>query len=72
MNQQIKEIVDRVGLYLPTDNQDVLDKELEFFAETIVNECAVVCEKLGIGGDFFSLKIKEHFGINKGSNNDIA
>ena len=65
MNQQIKEIVDRVGLYLPTDNQDVLDKELEFFAETIVNECAVVCEKLGIGGDFFSLKIKEHFGLDK-------
>ena len=44
MNERIKQIIDICGLYLAPDNPEVLEKELEFFAELIVRDCASLCE----------------------------
>ena len=65
MNERIKEIIDRCGLYLAPDNPEVLEKELEFFAEEIVREWMDVAnshfesKEPGYPGD----KILEHFGV---------
>lgn len=39
MNERIKQIADECGLYIAYDNREVTNKELSFFAETIVREC---------------------------------
>jgi len=44
MNERIKQIIDICGLYLPPDNPEVLEKELEFFAESIVKKCAEIAK----------------------------
>ena len=38
MNKQIKEVMNRCGLYLPVNNPEVFDKELEFFVETLMKD----------------------------------
>ena len=78
MNERIKQIIDICGLYLSPDNPEVLEKELEFFAELIVRECAKAAylytsdsknyehyDNMGwdcLPGDLQS-HIKEHFGV---------
>ena len=51
MNQRIKQIIDRCGLYLAPDNPEVLEKELEFFAEEIVRECMLICGAIQGAGE---------------------
>ena len=75
MNERIKELIERCGLYLAPDNPEVFDKELEFFAELIVRECAEIADKSNQGSkssnegtEFYynadiGDKIKEHFGV---------
>ena len=45
MNERIKQIIDICGLYLAPDNPEVLEKELEFFAELIVLEMCGMMEQ---------------------------
>jgi hypothetical protein len=72
MNERIKQIADECGLYIAYDNKKVTDKEIEFFAESIVRECVEVAAKDwhtpdGWGYTFGQKKaiefIKEHFGV---------
>jgi hypothetical protein len=67
MNERIKELVEKAGIYIAYDNRAVLDKELEFFAELIVKECLVVINQSnGVGDDDvikISQDVKKHFGV---------
>ena len=60
MNERIKEIADESGLYIAYDNRAVTDKEIEFFAELIVRECADIA--LREEHDPYEC-IKKHFGV---------
>lgn len=42
----IEKIAAQVGFYVAYENREVTDKELEAFANAIVEECAKVCEVL--------------------------
>ena len=42
MNERIKQLAADCGLYIAYDNREVTGKELEYFAELIVQECARV------------------------------
>ena len=42
MNDRIQKIIQESGLYVAYDNKAVTDKELEYFAELIVQECITV------------------------------
>ena len=73
MNERIKELVEKAGIYIAYDNRAVLDKELEFFAELIVEECVGVVEKRFMG-DFNRedmevrrcvVDLKQHFGVEE-------
>jgi len=65
MNKQVKDCWDQAAEAHSGDSWAEQTAFLEKFAELIVEECADVCQKLGVGGDFFSAKIREHFEINK-------
>jgi hypothetical protein len=64
---QIKQLAEKAGIYIAYDNRAVLDKELEFFAELIVQECLVVINQSnGVGDDDvikISQDVKKHFGV---------
>ena len=45
MNDKIKELVERSGLHIAYDNREVTNKEIEFFAELIINTCMDVARK---------------------------
>ena len=45
MNNKIKELVEKSGLHIAYDNREVTDKEIEFFAELIINTCMDVARK---------------------------
>jgi hypothetical protein len=45
MNDKIKDLAEKSGLYIAYDNRGVTDKEIEFFAELIINECMDVARK---------------------------
>jgi len=47
MNNKIQELVEKSGLYLAPDNREATEKELEFFAELIIQECCKICETIG-------------------------
>jgi len=40
MNERIKQLASDCGLYIAYDNREVTGKELEYFAELIIRECA--------------------------------
>ena len=74
MNARIKQIAEDCGLYIAYDNREVTNKELQHFAELIVQECVGVVE----GGSFLhdqaptaifarecSVAIKQHFGVKE-------
>jgi hypothetical protein len=42
MNERIKQLASDCGLYIAYDNREVTGKELEYFAELIIQECAKV------------------------------
>lgn len=47
MNEKVKNIMDDVGLHDP-HNKEITDKELDFFAMAIVNECIEAVKKTDI------------------------
>jgi hypothetical protein len=72
MNERIKELAEQAGLEF--DDDLVLEpeaiyyttqKDLEKFAELIIQECADVCQGFGESGDGYtcSHEILEHFGV---------
>lgn len=73
MNERIRELVEKSGLYIAYDNKDVTDKELSYFAEMIVAECIGICisnalddldSNDGRGSSAKSaFEIKQHFGV---------
>lgn len=77
MNKRIKELANKAGLYIAYDNREVTDKELEFFAELIIQECVdcargagladAVAVRNGLGFNDGILEavthIKKHFGV---------
>jgi hypothetical protein len=73
MNERIKQIIDICGLYLPPDNPEVLEKELEFFAEFIVKECMEVAspnymdtpEDSAYYVELAIDRIADHFGVEE-------
>jgi len=71
VNKRIKEIADECGLYIAYDNKAVTNKEIEFFAELIVRECAQVCRDqpnhyaLKTDRDNCAVAIKQHFGVEE-------
>lgn len=71
MNERIKQIMEESGLYIAYENRAVTERELEFFAQSIVSEC-VKClnEQAQQTGDVRTTVgtvakiLKQHFGIN--------
>jgi hypothetical protein len=61
MNERIKQIAEECGLYIAYDNRAVTNKELEYFAELIVQECIRIDIEHWDSppGD----AIREHFGV---------
>ena len=45
MNDKIKDLAEKSGLYIAYDNREVTDKEIEYFAELIINTCMDVARK---------------------------
>jgi hypothetical protein len=72
MNERIKELVDKAGIYIAYDNRAVLNKELEFFAELIVKECVEVVKWTPsmFPNDTVIKNIKEHFGVEEESDEE--
>ena len=61
MNERIKELIEKSGLYIAYDNKEVTDKEIAFFAELIVKQCAEIAETAEPYKS--SDLIKQHFGV---------
>jgi hypothetical protein len=70
MNDKIKDLAEKSGLYIAYDNRGVTDKEIEFFAELIINECMDAARKYTLessgitsfGGTVYVCEaIKDHF-----------
>ena len=64
MNERIKQIADECGLYIAYDNREVTNKELSFFAETIVRECMDVVSKATASPNGYQALMK-HFGVGE-------
>jgi len=45
VNNKIKDLAEKSGLYIAYDNREVTDKEIEFFAELIINQCMDAAKK---------------------------
>jgi len=45
VNDKIKDLAEKSGLYIAYDNREVTDKEIEFFAELIINQCMDAAKK---------------------------
>ena len=45
MTDKIKDLAEKSGLYIAYDNREVTDKEIEFFAELIINQCMDAARK---------------------------
>ena len=63
MNERIRELVEKSGLYIAHDNKEATDKEIEFFAEMIINECVACC-----GSQADMRNIRKRFGLPIESN----
>ena len=61
MNERIKELADKSGLYIAYDNRAVTDKEIEFFAELLVFECVKAVMDGTKEGDHYAQRIEQHF-----------
>jgi hypothetical protein len=64
VNERIKQIADDCGLYIAYDNREVTNKELSFFAETIVRECMDVVSKATASPNGYQALMK-HFGVEE-------
>ena len=65
MNERIKQIADQCGLYIAYDNREVTDKELSFFAETIIKECSDIATMNQFQWDSAGGYVLKHFGIKE-------
>ena len=75
MNERIKELVEKAGIYIAYDNRAVLDKEIEFLAELIVKECMACSTWVGKmntnsvepihTAHAINQRIKQHFGVEE-------
>jgi hypothetical protein len=69
MNLEIKQLATKHALYVDggggKTNYTFTKESLDEFVKEIANECSSICEKLGVGGSFFSIKIQEHFEDNE-------
>jgi len=67
MNSRIKELAEQCIYQVYDSNQTLYDKfNKEKFAELIILECALACEKsswLMLNGSQRAKQIKEHFGV---------
>ena len=72
MNKRINEIIDECGLWIAYDNRSVTRKELEFFAEQVVEECVEriypqwIKEHRHIDPTNLAdavMRVKQHFGV---------
>jgi len=61
MNERIKEIADECGLYIAYDNKAVTNKEIEFFAEMIIKECADIATMNQFQWDSTGSYVLKHF-----------
>ena len=65
MNERIEKLIDDARL---TAVSEMFEDELKKFAELIVAECAMACEKnsyLALNGWQRAKQIKEHFGVEE-------
>jgi len=72
MNDKIKDLAEKSGLYIAYDNREVTDIEIEYFAKLIINECMDAAGKYTLehsglsesydGKILVCEAIKEHFG----------
>lgn len=44
MNERIRQLIEDSGLHIAYENKAVTEKELEFFAESIIQECLNMCD----------------------------
>jgi len=71
MNERLKELVEECGLYIDPYSKEVTDKEIEYFAETIVRECAGVVEDSvwhlprGYKAKDQAEFVRKHFGVKE-------
>ena len=61
MNERIRELAEQQGLTGP--NYLISSRELEKFAELIVNKCAMIGNYAHDGGEYPGRMIKEYFGV---------
>lgn len=69
MNKRIQELIEECGLYINPYNKEVTDKEIEYFAEMIVRECAAVSressKRIDDMGSLIAQDIEKHFGVEE-------
>lgn len=64
MNERIKKLIKESGLHIAYENKAVTEKELEFFAESIVRECCEVVHFYDASWTNGPSKtLKAHFGV---------
>jgi hypothetical protein len=73
MNERIRELINQMnqaGLPYGDNAMTVTDRDLEYFAELIVQECAELCINEGRThdqwfGSHCAITVKEHFGVEE-------
>jgi hypothetical protein len=67
MNEKINAIAEDCGLYIAYENKAVTQKEIEFFAEQIIKECARIDSQENnvdhVDGETYNHTILDHFGV---------
>ena len=63
MNKKISKIIKDCGLYIAYENKAVTEKELEFFAEMIIRECANLADCPNSFKHRSGSKIRSYFGV---------
>jgi hypothetical protein len=66
MTTRIKQLADKCGLTIDNTNPEATWKEIEFFAEQIVQECAdhIMTSSDRYRREYFADKILKHFGMS--------
>lgn len=64
MNKTIARVIRDTGVYCAYENRAVTDRELEFFAQQIVRECA---QFVGDPDSLAVLEMFEYFGVKPGN-----
>ena len=64
-NEEFHKIAEGCGLYIATENAAVTAKEIEFFAEKLIEQAAALIDQWPDSGKqtTFGLRLKAHFGI---------